>query len=541
MVLLLLFRRYIQPWQARAGFALLLTLAIGIDARAQVAPDAANAGKNRILLVLPFENGTGQPNLEWIREAVPQILDARFASAGFAPMSRADRMYALDHLGLPQQFQPSRASALKLAQTLDVDSIIVGSYRIEGSGIIAEARVLDVPRLRMSDAVMARGEMRDMIAVCDSLAWRLTRIMDPGFSVAQDTFLAAGANLRLDAFEQYIRGISEPDQQERERHLKQSVALSPNFSPAWMALGREDFNGQQYEEAASAFAKVSPNDSDALEAGFYRGLSLLYFGSYAPAQEAFAGVARELPLGEVVNNEGVAVSRQDHDGTGLFVQAAAVDPNNPDYHFNLAVSLKRHGSESSAINELNQCLKLRPIDTEAQKLLAAWKSPKSTDAEDASEPLERIVRTFDAVAFKQAALMMDQMEATRLAALSPHDRAVKLSARAKDYFNRGLLLEAERLYQAAVADDNSLADAHAGLAAVRERTGDIVAARNEANAALKLSPSLDAYLVLGRLDLASNHVDDASRDIAGALKIDPASASAKELNRQIEARSVKTQ
>ena len=90
-----------------------------------------------------------------------QILDARFASAGFAPMSRADRMYALDHLGLPQQFQPSRASALKLAQTLDVDSIIVGSYRIEGSGIIAEARVLDVPHLRMSDAVMARGEMRD--------------------------------------------------------------------------------------------------------------------------------------------------------------------------------------------------------------------------------------------------------------------------------------------------------------------------------------------------------------------------------------------
>ena len=100
-------------------------------------------------------------------------------------------------------------------------------------------------------------------------------------------------------------------------------------------------------------------------------------------------------------------------------------------------------------------------------------------------------------------------------------------------------MEAERLYQAAVADDGSLADAHAGLAAVRERTGDIVAARNEANAALKLSPSLDAYLVLGRLDLAANHMDDASRDVAEALKIDPASASAKELNRQIEARSVK--
>jgi tetratricopeptide (TPR) repeat protein/TolB-like protein len=536
------FRRWKQPVRAWAGITLLLALAFSVRVGAQAtATDAASAGKNRILLVLPFDNGTGQPNLEWVREAAPEILDARFASAGFAPMSRADRMYALDHLGLPQQFQPSRASALKLAQTLDVDSIIVGSYRMDGTGIVAEARVLNVPRLRMSDPVMARGEMHDLIAIFDSLAWRLTRMMDPGFSVAQDTFLAAGAGLRLDAFEQYIRGISEPDQQERERHLKQAVALSPNYSPAWMALGREDFNAQQYEEAASAFAKVSPNDSNALEAGFYRGLSLLYFGSYVQAQESFAGVARELPLAEVLNNEGVAVSRQDHDGTGLFVQAAAADPNDADYHFNLAISLKRHGSVASAINELNQCLKLRPNDTEAQQLLAAWKAPKSADADGAPEPLERIVRSFDAGAFKQAALMMDQMEATKLAALSPHERAVKLTKQAKDYFNRGLLLEAERLYQAAVADDSSLAEGHAGLAAVRERTGDIAAARKEANAALQLSPSLDAYLVLGRLDMAANHMDEASKNVHEALKLDPGSATAKELDRQIEARSAKKQ
>lgn len=535
-------RRRMQAGCLLAGIVVLPALLSSLEAGAQgKSTEAADSGKNRILLVLPFDNGTGQPTLEWIREAVPEVLDARFASAGFAPMSRADRIYALDHLGLPQQFQPSRASALKLAQTLDADSIIVGSYRLEGTGIVAEARVLNVPHLRMSDPVMARGAMNDMIAVFDSLAWRLTRIMDPEFSVAQETFLAAGASLRLDAFEQYIRGISESDQQERERHLKQSVALSPNFGTAWMALGREDFNGQQYEEAAAAFAKVSPNDPDALEAGFYRGLSLLYFGAYPQSQESFATVARELPLAEVLNNEAVAVSRQGKDGTGLFVQAAAADPNNADYHFNLAVSLKRHGSETNALNELNQCLKLRPNDAEAQQLLAAWKGPRPADAEDAAEPLERIIRTFDAGAFKQAANVMEQMEATRLAALPAHQRAVKLTGQAKDYFNRGLLLEAERLYQSAVTDDGSLADAHAGLASVRERVGDAAGARREANVALKLSPSLDAYLVLGRLDLAANHMDDASREVGMALKLDPASRTAQELNREIEARSGKKQ
>ena len=147
---------------------------------------------SRVLLVLPFDNRTGQPSLEWIREAAAEILSTRFASAGFQPTSRADRMYALDHLGLPQGFQPSRASALKLAQTLDADSIVVGSYITDGSGIVAEATLVDVPHLRMMPEVSARGEMKDLIAVFGALAWKLTRQLDPQFNVAEETFAAAG-------------------------------------------------------------------------------------------------------------------------------------------------------------------------------------------------------------------------------------------------------------------------------------------------------------------------------------------------------------
>jgi tetratricopeptide (TPR) repeat protein len=483
------------------------------------APSGATAGapegRGRILLVLPFDNRTGQPSLEWIREAAPQILSSRFAAAGFAPMSRADRMYALDHLGLPQGFHPSRASSLKLAETLDADSIVVGSYVTDGTGIVAEAQVVDVPHLRMSQPVTARGEMRDLISVFDSLAWKLTRQLDPGFSVAEETFVAAGKGLRLDAFEQYIRGITEPDQPERLRHLNQSVLLSPEFSEAWMALGREDYNGQKYEEAAAAFGRVGRNDPDALEAGFYRGLSLLFSGNYPKAEEAFGSVARILPLAEVVNNQGVAVSRQGHDGSPLFRQAVAADPNAADYHFNLAVSLKRHGVAAEALTELAQCLRLRPNDSEAQALDKEWNKPAAKpasglDAEAKADPLERIARRFDAVAFRQAALMMDQMDASRLAALTPRQQAA----------------------------DSRVAEAHAGLAEVRERTGDAEAARKEATISLKLIPSVEAYLVMSRLDLAAGHLDQAAYHAGEALKLDSANRAAQELHRQIEAKEV---
>ena len=170
---------------------LVLALSFTICAGAQTDVQTGPASGGRILLVLPFDNGTGQPSLEWIREASAEIVSSRLASAGFAPMSRADRIYALDHLGLPQGFHPSRASSIMLAETLDADSIIVGSYQTDGANIVVEARLVDVPHLRMSQPVTARGELREMISVLDSLAWKLARQIDPGFKVTQDTFVAA--------------------------------------------------------------------------------------------------------------------------------------------------------------------------------------------------------------------------------------------------------------------------------------------------------------------------------------------------------------
>ena len=524
--------RFHRTGQAILGLALAFALTTAACLSAQTdgsaSPTPGGAGGGKILLVLPFDNRSGQPSLEWVREAAPDILSSRFASAGFQPMSRTDRTYALDHLGLPEGFHPSRASSLKLAQTLDADQIVVGSFVTNGTEIVAEASLVDVPHLRMNQKVTARGEMRNLVSVFSSLAWKLTRQLDPATRVSEETFVAAGAGLRVEAFEQYIRGITESDQQERLHHLNQAVLLIPQFAPAWMALGREEYHAQEYELAAAAFAKVSGNDPSALEAGFYRGLSLLFSGNYGQAEEAFAGVARVLPLAEVLNNQGVAQARRGKDGSALFRQAVAADPNNADYHFNLAVSLKRHGEAAEALTELAQSLKLRPTDSESLDLEKAWngsgrvmaalpEAGSNGDIAARPDPLERIMRGFDASTFRQAEQMMDQMDASKLAALGPRERAEKLAAQGRDFLDHGLLLEAEQVYLTAVTNDARSAAAHAGLAEVRERTGDAAAARKEATTSLQLMPSADAYAVLGRLNLAAGRRNEAMQNVDSAL------------------------
>jgi Tfp pilus assembly protein PilF len=148
-----------------------------------------------------------------------------------------------------------------------------------------------------------------------------------------------------------------------------------------------------------------------------------------------------------------------------------------------------------------------------------------------------MVRTFDANAFRQASQMLDEMDAATMTGLSPRERAVKLTGLGDGYLNRGLLLEAERLYHQAVAADPQFPDAHVGLGRVRQRSGDLDGARQEAQTALAAAPSAGAWVLAAELDLAANRLDEAKSDAQNALKIEPANTGAQAVLKQIASRA----
>ncbi len=511
--------------------------------------------QGRLLLVLPFNNQADQPNLDWISEAAPEILNLRLGSAGFMPISRDDRLYALDHLGLPSTFQPSRASAIRLAQTLDADYVIVGSFSTSGSRFQVKAQVLKVDALHLSAPLQEEADITHLIDVFNSLAWGLAKQIDPQFAVSRSTFVAAGAGLRVDAFENYIRGLVEPDPAEEIRHLKESVRLDPSFSPALMALGKAYFANQQFDLAATTLGRLPRNDANALEADFDRGLAFFYLGTYVKAEDAFAFVNKQLPLPEVVNNQGVAAARRGLDATSFFQQAVSADPNDPDYQFNLALALARKKDVAGAQRAIAQTLKLRPQDTEAQAFQATLRTePHPTTAtagatannrvnaafdptsEAENVPLERIKRTFNQASFRQAALAIEQMDEQRLSTLPPQKHAEAHTQAGMRLFNQGLILEAEREFQAAIEVESNDPEAHAGLALVRESEGDTKEARLQADESLKVAPNETAYLVLGRLDLLANQKSEAAADVSNALKLEPQNSIARGLKQQLESK-----
>ena len=522
-------------------------------AQSQASEDASSAADirqpgGRLVLVLPFDNRSGQANLNWIGDSFPYTLDQRLTSAGFLTIGRDDRQYAMQHLGLPPDFRPSRATTIRIAQTLDADFVVIGSFNVTGSGtpasrIEVQAEVLEVNQLRMSPPLKDSSELSRLFDVENAIAWKVAGRMDPHFAVAEQTFLAASGGVRLSSFEDYIRGTSAPTSDERLKRLEAAVAETPSYTAALLALGKEQYAASKFEAAAATLAKVPSTGRMALEANFYRGLARFNIAHYAEAASAFAFVAASLPLPEVVNDEGVAASRQGKDATALFTQVIAADPNDADYHFNLAVALLGRSDIAGATREVEQALKLHADDPEATELLARLQATHDSTANLKSilsaggfDPTTRIRRTWSEASFRQAAFQLDQMRALQMATLPPVQQAVQYTQLGNDYMAQGLLPEAEQEFHTALAADPKSAAAHAGIAQVRERSGSADDARAEAQNSLQLAPNVAAYLVLARIDLQINQLSESAYNVANALRLEPNNSAALGMKTALAAR-----
>ena len=507
--------------------ALFLLCSTSLRAQSPAAPDAAAPGQ-RVVLVLPFENRSAQPTLNWISDSFPDTLNQRLSSAGFLTITRDDRLFALDHLGLPTDFKPTRATTIRIAQTLDAGFIIVGSFSVEAGRIKVQSQVLDVNQLKLSSPVQETADLGRLFDAENSVAWKICKAINPRFSVAEQTFLSASNGIKLTSYENYIRGISAATPQERTKHLQAAVQESPSYTAAQLALGKQLYADREFDQAAAVLAKVPRTDRVALEANFYLGLARFNNAKYAEAEAAFAFVSSRLPLPEVVNDQGVAQSRQGKDGTALFQRASTTDPNDADYHFNLAVSYFHRGDLANAEREVEQTLKLKANDSEAVELRTLIAAGRSQVAKASSgfDPTTRSRRTYSEAGFRQATFELDQLRAMRLATLPPAQQATEYTQLGHDYLAQGLLPEAEEDFNAAILADSSNALGHAGLAQVREQSGDENAARNEAHASITLKPNVIAYLVLARLDLQNNELADSAINVSHALHIEANNPSA---------------
>jgi len=492
------------------------------------------------MVVIPFENDSPTPGLEWLGESFPETFHEQLNSPVLYVTSRDDRLRAYDRQGIPAGVHASRASLYRLAEQMDVDYAVLGSYKYDGARLTAIAQLLDMRAQKLSPAATESGSLADLGNLQSALAWDLLRRIRTDFPMPKDKYLASVAPARLDALENYVRGTLATTADQKVQCYREAVRLNPAYAQAWLELGKTYYTQRAYEPAVAALSQVQKSSAVAREANFYLGLAAYAHGDFAKSQSAFEFVAARLPLAEVYNDLGVVAARRGQKrAADYFERAIQNDPSDPDYHFNMAVTLTMAGDRAGAARELHTALDRRPNDNEAKMLLDSLTNPAGSivpSSATSKAPFERIKRNYEEDAFRQMTTQMGSWAEERFARSDPRAHARFHIELGKELMAHGFTTEAEAEFHHAAAVDPSSAAPLTALAEDYDARGDAREARTQAEASLRLRESAEAYLILARLDLKENRMEAAAQNINRALQLEPGNSAGQDLKRTLAAK-----
>jgi tetratricopeptide (TPR) repeat protein len=365
------------------------------------------------LLVLPFFNHAPSQNLDWIGESIAESVHDSLVSEGLLVLDRAERLEACRRLSLRPGAELTHASVLKVGETLDATEVIYGFYELlpaepgnapsKGSLRIT-ARILDRQHTRQSGTFIQVGALEDLAALEARLGWQTLNQLLPKTATTEQAFLSARPAPRLDALENYIRGLLASSAEQRQHFFLQAVRLEPDYSQPCFQLGEGYWEKKDYTTAANWLGRVTRSDPHYLEAQFFLGLARYHTGDFAGAAQALQLVAAAVPLNEVLNDLGAAQARLNNFPAAIanFTRALEGDSADPDYHFNLGCALWRSGQSAAAVESFRAAAQRHSEDTEATVMLGRALRPDAPPSVDFKvEDHLRLKTNYEETAYRQ--------------------------------------------------------------------------------------------------------------------------------------------
>jgi tetratricopeptide (TPR) repeat protein len=354
------------------------------DARA-----ASAESHHETLLIFPFENESRVANLDWLGEGFSELTAERLQDRDVNVLSREDRLATLERMGLPDSARFSHATIIKIAAEADADVVVYGRFQSDGTTATLEARVLHLNPPSLSPPLTETSAMTDLLRAHARLSWQILCVLDrkqcpqQGASRDESSFSEPPSSLRLDAVENFVRGLAGAQDEDRLRLLREAARLEPGWDRPAFELGQIYFDRRDCDSALVWYSRVPPNRPDGPEASFAAGVCHLARNDAARADAAFSGLlerARKtgekdsLPeLPEMHNNLGVARLRLGKwsEAETEFERASAIDPEEADYWMNIAIAKIIGKQTAAAVAPLERARKIDPDDKEARALLIA--------------------------------------------------------------------------------------------------------------------------------------------------------------------------
>jgi Tfp pilus assembly protein PilF/TolB-like protein len=560
---------------------LLATVSLRAQQPPATAPSAMPASPQPgLYLVFPFENAGASPRLDWLGEGLEELTIQYLSAGGEQVYSHAGRAGELERYGLPPTAKLSRATMLRIAQDLDADYVIFGSFTSDGASLTVNSRVLRVDPPALLPSVHDSAPLSSLMELQTGVVWKLVSANQPSYPLTLKDFAKAQRTVRLDAFEHFVRGVLANDDEGRLRELREAARLEPTWPDPSFALGETYASRNDCDDALPWFARVPKAHQHYLEAAFATSVCRLQMNQPEKAEEVLTALqdslrdrAKRAPGAamvsspdppEVLNNLAIALVRQGKIPAAQadLRRATDMDPDEDDYPFNLGLISLRTGDFANAATFFREATEREPDNPEDRAFLiqslekGGKKGEADEEREAAAEALgpnalpavgtdnkadspshfDRIKTDLDIAALRL------EIESPGAAPSSPatplptattgavvEETPVTRIRRARQDLSAGRLDTAESEFRAALASDPSNAAAHRGLAEVAHRRGNLDDAVKELQASLAARDSAFVRTMLAKIYLDQKKFDLARDELQRVLKFAPNYTEAKVL------------
>jgi eukaryotic-like serine/threonine-protein kinase len=226
-------RRAAPRWRAPLAAAAVVALAaLATIPRKCTAPATFPAGAQRTLAVLPFDNVTGDGELDYLRLALADEVATALSSAP---------TLAVRPLASSRRFAGSAVSPQEAGRELRAGGVVTGHFSLRESElrVTVEAVEAESNRLLWRETVAARAA--DSIALRERLTARIREGLLPALGTAAPSARPAQPQ-NAEAYALYLKSLafsSDPaPNREAIPFLERASLLDPDYADTWAALAK---------------------------------------------------------------------------------------------------------------------------------------------------------------------------------------------------------------------------------------------------------------------------------------------------------------
>jgi TolB-like protein/DNA-binding winged helix-turn-helix (wHTH) protein/Tfp pilus assembly protein PilF len=389
-------RRRKRLWMA-AGIALvLLAVASGMWWWAE---RSASPSRRVMLAVLPFQNMSGDPKLEFVCDGLTEELISQLGRWNPEEMGVIARTSSM-------VYKNSRKSVKEIGQELGVDYVLEGSLRGTGdrSRISAQLiRARDQTHLWAEDFTRPQG---DIVGLQEDVAWAISRQIEIKLAWAEERRRAKARRVSREAHEAYLRGRflwygrTTEGMKKSVDYFRRATEMEPHYALAYAGLADaytvlssyailptqeagplakaaalkavelDDASGEAHTALASAYdefdwdflaaqreyrraSELNPNYALAHD---WHSTVLIRLGLFADAEAEIRRALELDPVSFLVNARlcGLLGISKPKAALAQCQKARELDPRHPTISLNVATAYYRNGMKMEAVAEVRR-------------------------------------------------------------------------------------------------------------------------------------------------------------------------------------------